>query len=146
MQDRRLAPGVAAALAVGIALGNALIGLPYMLHAFGPTEAEVVQWGRVALAAGLVLAGLSFALTLTEGRAAALRLVVALGYGFLALMQVLPSALWPLFHGTGVSDGSPPSAFVAHWAYALPHVALLAGNVVVMWRLLRPSVRVSGHR
>lgn len=142
MQDRRLAPGVAPALA----LGNALIGLPYMLRAFGPTEAEVVQWGRIALAAGLVLATLSLALVLIEGRAAALRLVAALGYGFLACMQVLPSALWPLFHGTGISDGSPPSAFIAHWAYALPHVALLAGNIWAMWRLFRPLVRASSHR
>lgn len=141
MQKKPLAPGIVAALGVG----NALIGLPYMLRAFGPTEAEVVQWGQVALAAGLFLAGLSLALAFTEGRVAALRFVTALGYGFLALMQVLPSLLWPLFHGMGISDGSPPSDFVAHWAYALPHVALLAGNILVMWRLLRPWVRMPSH-
>ncbi|NLG50775.1 MAG: hypothetical protein GX552_11750 [Chloroflexi bacterium] len=135
MQDRRLA--------LGVALCDALIGLPYLLHAFGPTEAEVAQWGLLALVGGLALAGLSFALT--DERLAALKLLAAAGYGFLVLMQVLPVILWPLFHGSGISDGSPPSDFVAHWAYALPHAALLVANVLVMWRLLRSVARAPSH-
>ena len=31
------------------ALGSTAIGLPYILHAFGPTEAEVVAWGWVSV-------------------------------------------------------------------------------------------------
>jgi hypothetical protein len=29
--------------------GAILLGLPYVLHAFGPTEVEVVIWGEVSL-------------------------------------------------------------------------------------------------
>jgi hypothetical protein len=30
-------------------IGAILLGLPYIFHAFGPTEAEVVIWGEVSL-------------------------------------------------------------------------------------------------
>ena len=102
--------------------GSILLGLPHLLRAFGPTEAEVVSWGQVALLTGIALAAL--ALLLWRSRRKLAQLVLSLGYGWLALLQVLPIALWILFHGSGISDGSPPSAFVAHWAYALPHLAL----------------------
>jgi len=104
------------------ALGAVLLGLPYLLRAFGPTEAEVVSWGRVTLLTGVTLAVL--ALLLWRSRRKLAQLILSLGYGWLALLQVLPIALWILFHGSGISDGSQPSAFVAHWAYALPHLAL----------------------
>jgi len=104
------------------ALGAILLGLPYLLRAFGPTEAEVVAWGRVTLLTGVALAAL--ALYLWRSRRRLAQLALSLGYGWLAVLQVLPTGLWILFHGSGISDGSPPSAFVAHWAYALPHLAL----------------------
>lgn len=102
--------------------GSILLGMPYLLRAFGPTEAEVVLWGQVAMITGAVLAALALLLARQRNRWA--QLVLSLGYGWLALLQVLPIGLWILFHGSGISDGSPPSAFVAHWGYALPHLAL----------------------
>jgi hypothetical protein len=45
---------------------------------------------------------------------------------------VLPVLLWFSFHGTGISDGTPTSAFVAHWATSLPHLALLLGSLIVI--------------
>ncbi len=32
-----------------------LLGLPYLYRAFGPTEAEVVQWGKVYSSLGVML-------------------------------------------------------------------------------------------
>lgn len=93
------------------AAGAALLGLPYILRAFGPTEAEVVAWGRVSLALGVTLLLLAVGL---GRRSRAARALLAAGFALAALLQVLPIFLWLLFHGTGISDGSPPSAFVAH--------------------------------
>lgn len=118
------------------AAGAALLGLPYLLRAFGPTEAEVVAWGRVSLALGVSLLLLVAALGRCPARAA--RALLAAGFALAVLLQVPPIVLWPLFHGTGISDGSPPSAFVAHWAYALPHLALLALSLGISWDLARP--------
>ena len=120
---------------IGSAAGAVLLGLPYIVHAFGPTEAEVVTWGQVSVLAGAVMLLLSAAAG--RSRAAAARGALALGFGLLALLQVPPAILWFAFHGTGISDGSPPSAFVAHWGFALPHLALLAVCLAVVYGRLR---------
>ena len=114
-------------------IGTILLGLPYVLHAFGPTEAEVVTWGRLSLYLGTVLILLSIGIARSDGRAA--KLFLSLGYTGLALFQVLPILLWFAFHGSGVSDGSPSSAFVAHWLYSIPHFALLIVSLVVLYQL-----------
>ncbi|MDX9953475.1 MAG: hypothetical protein RBT75_05245 [Anaerolineae bacterium] len=115
--------------------GSILLGLPYLVHAFGPTEAEVVSWGQVAIATGAVLAGLVLLLWRQRHRWA--QIVLSVGYGWLALLQVLPIVLWLLFHGTGISDGSPPSPFTAHWAFALPHLALFVLSAFILRQLPR---------
>jgi hypothetical protein len=115
--------------------GSILLGLPYLYRAFGPTEAEVVSWGQVAITTGAVLAGL--ALILWRQRPQWGKIVLSLGYGWLALMQVLPIVLWLVFHGAGISDGSPPSPFTAHWAFALPHLALFVLSALIVRQLPR---------
>ncbi|MBN2389756.1 MAG: hypothetical protein JXR84_03470 [Anaerolineae bacterium] len=102
-------------------VGAILLGLPYIFHAFGPTEAEVVTWGKVSLYTGLILTLL--AIVIGRSPKKLFRGILALGYLFLALLQVLPIFLWFTFHGMGISDGTPPSPFVAHWGYAIPHLA-----------------------
>ena len=62
--------------------------------------------------------------------------VAGLGWGIVALLQVPPVLLWFAFHGSGISDGTPPSTFVAHWAYSIPHLALLAASAVMVRTLL----------
>ncbi len=111
-------------------IGAVLLGVTYIFHAFGPTEAEVVTWGEVSLYTGIVLTLLSVGI----GRSTKWipRSILALGYLFLALLQVLPIFLWFTFHGTGISDGTPPSPFVAHWVYAIPHLVLLVIGIVVI--------------
>jgi len=111
-------------------VGAILLGLPYIYYVFGPMEAEVASWGEVSLYTGIVLTLLAIVI----GRSAKklFRGILALGYLFLALLQVLPIFLWFTFHGTGISDGTPPSAFVAHWVYALPHIVLLIAGLAVI--------------
>lgn len=123
---------VAAALA---GLGTVLLGLLYTNHAFGPTEAEVVDWGRIAIVLGAIL-GVG-AIVAARVRHAVVVLFLAIDCAAVAALQVPPIGLWILFHGTGISDGSPPSAFVAHWAYGLPHVAVAAAGLYAMLGLLR---------
>lgn len=111
-------------------VGAILLGLPYIFHAFGPTEAEVVSWGEISLYTGVALTLLSIGIGHSTKRIS--RGILALGYLFLALLQVLPIFLWFTFHGTGISDGTPPSPFVAHWGYAIPHLVLLVIGIMVI--------------
>jgi hypothetical protein len=116
-------------------IGAVLLGLPYIFHAFGPTEAEVVTWGEVSLYTGVVLVFLSAGIGHRNSRAA--KVVLALGYIILALLQVPPVFLCFAFHGAGISDGTPPSTFVAHWWYSVPHLALLIASLMVLYYLVR---------
>lgn len=115
--------------------GAILLGVPYIFYAFGPTEAEVVSWGEVSLYTGIILTLL--AVVIGRNPRKLFRGVLALGYLFLALLQVLPIFLWFAFHGTGISDGTPPSPFVAHWGYAIPHLVLLIASLVVIASTLK---------
>ena len=128
---RRLQPLAVSAL-------SALVGTPYMLRYFGPTEAEVAQWGVLSISLGgvLMVAGWLYAVLGSRwlGR------VLLVGCAAVAVLQPLPVLLWIAFHGSGISDGSPPSTFVAHSAYALPHLLLLAASVSSLPALLRPAV------
>ncbi len=117
------------------AVGAILLGLAYLLHAFGPTEAEVVTWGRISLFIGIVLVLLSS--SLGHRHSASIKAILGVGYAVLALLQVLPIFLWFAFDGTGISDGTPPSSFVAHWVYALPHLVLLSLSLVAFYRLYK---------
>ena len=111
------------ALMLAGGIGGVLLGLPYIFHAFGPTEAEVAHWGMICTLAGAVLLMLAVGIGRSKQRVA--KVGLAAGYTALALLQVPPIFLWFVFHGTGISDGTPPSEFVAHWGYALAHLALL---------------------
>lgn len=118
-----------------VGAGSVLLGLPYLFHAFGPTEAEVAQWGLVSIYAGLVLWPLGLAMWRDGGSLT--RVVAVPVHCVVAFLQIPPAFLWFAFHGSGISDGTPPSDFVAHWAFALPHVVLLAlSGVVVFWLLV----------
>ena len=118
-------------LACGI--GAILLGLSYIFHTFGSTEAEVVTWGWISLFLGICLILLSIGIGRSKKRAA--KVFLSLGYLGLALFQVVPILLWFAFHGSRISDGTPPSAFVAHWSYSIPHVAVLIFSLVVLYQL-----------
>lgn len=115
------------------------LGLAYVFHAFGPTEAEVVTWGLVCVWLGGVLVVASLLLARSQHILA--NVALALGFSTLALLQLLPAGLWFIFHGRGISDGTPPSQFVAHWAYALPHLLLAVTSALVVHRTVQGLVR-----
>ena len=114
-------------------IGAILLGLSYIFYAFGPTEAEVVTWGWISLYMGTCLILLSFGIGRSKKRAA--KVFLSLAYIGLALLQLVPLILWFTFHGSGISDGIPPSTFIAHWTYSIPHVALLIVRLVVLYQL-----------
>jgi hypothetical protein len=126
--------------------GAILLGLPYIFHAFGPTEAQVVIWGWVSLCIGVVLLFLAVGLGRSKERLA--KVALASGYIILALLQVPPVVLWFAFHGSGISDGTPPSTFVAHWGYSVPHLVLLGASLVVVGDVIRaaPPLKIPDHR
>ena len=117
------------------ATGAILLGLPYIFHAFGPTEAEVGIWGWISLYLGVSLILLSVGFGRSTERTP--RVFLSLGYTSLAFFQVFPILFWFAFHGSGVSDGTPPSAFVAHWFYSIPHAVLLVVSLLVLHLLWR---------
>jgi hypothetical protein len=130
-----------------ILLGGAgciALGLAYALHAFGPTEAQVVLWGWVSIWLGMALAPLTVGIRHSGSRV--IKGIAGLGWGFVLLLQLPPILLWFAFHGSGISDGTPPSSFVAHWAYAIPHVGILATSVAIAgdlwtWPVAKQSTR-----
>ena len=119
-------------------VGAIVLGLPYMYRAFGPTEAEVVLWGKVSLYIGIVLVLLSLVAGHKRARVV-IKPILGLGYLILSVLQVPPIFLWFLFHGSGISDGTPPSSFVAHWGYAIPHIILLTICVFILSGLFRST-------
>jgi hypothetical protein len=116
-------------------IGAILLGLLYIFRAFGPTEAEVVIWGWLSLCMGASLILLSMGIGRINKKAA--KVFLSLGYIGLALFQVVHILLCLAFHSSGISDGTPASAFVAHWLYSIPHAGLLVVSLMVLYQLWR---------
>ena len=125
-------------------VSSVLTGLLYLLHAFGPTETEIVTWGKTAILAGIVLCALALVAQLTPQPIITLSLLVNLI--LIALLQILPIYLWLVSHGSGILDGSPPGAFTAHWIFALPHSFLLILSLIILVRLSPWHRTVSKHQ
>lgn len=116
-----------------VGLTGVLIGWPYALGFFGPAEREVGLWGVFCLGLGVSLMGLST--RLTPHKNVGLTRLLALGFALLAVLQLLPIQLWFAFYGYAISDGQPPSPFVAHWVYAVPHLLVLALSLTALYQL-----------
>lgn len=108
------------------AIGAIMVAIPYIVHAYGPTEAEVAAWGMFSLAWGIILLLLSL---FSFGK-----IVAYLGFSTVALVQIPPIILWFLFHGQGISDGSPPSGFTAHWGYSMPHILIFLICAAILYK------------
>lgn len=124
------------ALMVVGGVGAIVLGLPYVYRAFGPTEAEVVLWGKVSLYIGIVLVLLSLVAGHKRARVV-IKPILGLGYLILSLLQVPAILLWLLVHR--ISDSRPPSSFVASWGHATPHIILLTVCVFILSRLFRST-------
>jgi len=99
-----------------------------------------VKWrGVLEVMVGLFIIGLSF--FIARGKHIKALLIVLLSIN--TLLQILPSILWFLFNGTGISDGSPPSDFVASWIYSLPHISIgLLGVLCITLFIRKPNLHV----
>lgn len=117
-------------------LGGAVLGVAYIYisvyRPLGPAEAgfykSVRLWGRVSLYTGIVLATVS--LVVGRRRTRPFKLILALGYSVLVLLQLPLIYGWFAGHGYGMSDH--PGSFVIHWRYGIPHVILLAIGAFVL--------------
>ena len=120
------------------AAATALVGLPYFLGVFGAALPVVRDWGTVTLVVGGVLAVLTglFGADPHSYQGAAL----SLSFGLSAASQVLPIFVMVFFHGSSLAETMKPSAFVAHWGYALPHIAILVVTLIVLFRLRRQAL------
>jgi len=92
-----------------------IVGIPYVLGFYGPTETEVVYWGMLSMIMGGVMLG--FAIEIKP-----LKILTKVTALVILLMQIPPIILWFTFYGKGISDGIPQSNFVAHWIFSVPHI------------------------
>lgn len=91
---------------------------------------------------------LFLAVVLGRSKVRLAKVALASGYIILVLLQVPPVVLWFTFHGSNICDGTPPSTFVAHWGYSVPHLVLLGASLMVVYDLVRaaPPLRIRAHR
>jgi len=108
-------------------------GLTYMFGMYGPTEREVSEWGLIEAIVGFLVVCTAFFITGQK----LIKFILAVFLSINMLLQILPTVLWFIFNGTGISDGSPPSNFVASWIYALPHIAIGVISLISIVLLFR---------
>lgn len=113
--------------------GSVLLGLPYILEVFGPTEAEVALWGQVSVFLGILLVISAFTLRRVDVRIN--RFILALEFFILAFLQIPPTFFWIVLHGHGMSDLPYPDQFIAHWGYSIPHMILFLDAILVVYGL-----------
>lgn len=102
-----------------IGIISIIVGLMYVIGVYGATEAEVGYWGLLSVLLGILLIVISF---LIENKLT--RIILVFLSVFSLLIQILPISLWFAFHGSGISDGTPPSSFTAHWGFSIPHIII----------------------
>lgn len=108
------------------AICSIIVSIPYIIHAYGTTEAEVVTWGMFSLAWGIILLFLS--ISMYE------KIVTYIGFLIVGLIQIPPIILWFIFHGHGISDWTSPSSFIAHWGYSMPHIIIFLICVAILYK------------
>ncbi|MCR4441202.1 MAG: hypothetical protein QHH10_04080 [Peptococcaceae bacterium] len=108
------------------------VGLPYVLGLYGPTEAEVRTWGNMAIILGVGILFSSTNVFITKRVLGSLLLITT-------LIQIPPIVLWFVFHGYGISDGTPPSSFMAHWGFSFPHIFVVLAAGWCLFLLYKPA-------
>ena len=106
-------------------------GLLYVVGVIGPTESIVETWGLLAI----ILGGMVVYLGINKNKVSAYVEMVLVF--LLMLIQVPAIILWFTFSGSGISDGTPPSNFVAHWMFVTPHLVIALIGVIVIVSLFK---------
>ena len=114
-------------------LGTIVIGFLYFFRAFIPMEAEVAQWGRVAIILGITLLILSW--IVGEQRGLVSKLVLGLGFFGAAVLQVPPVVLWLTMRVA--TDNTAPFSFVVAGLIAAPHLILFVLCAFIVFRLFK---------
>ncbi|MBO8138629.1 MAG: hypothetical protein H0Z40_10950 [Desulfotomaculum sp.] len=112
-------------------IGSMLIGLPYILNIYSSNRFEVSSWGISAVFLGIFLVASSVAVGHIGSRAS--RMILALEYSVLVILQVPLILLWAFY------DTTPAGETAARWYLAVPHVILMLMGVLVVCRLLQFS-------
>ena len=102
-----------------IGIMSVIVGLIYAIGVYGETEAEVGYWGFFSIIIGAILVVLPNIIWNER-----MKDLLSFFIIFNAIIQMPAIILWFIFHGTGISDGSPPSLFIAHWGYSIPHILI----------------------
>lgn len=113
------------------AICSIFVSIPYIIYAYGPTEREVVYWGMFSFAWGVILLFLSISM---NNRGISEKIVTYIGFFIIGLIQIPPIILWFTFHGYGISDYTPPSSFIAHWGYGMPHIIIFLICIAILYK------------
>ncbi|WP_031515443.1 hypothetical protein [Desulfofalx alkaliphila] len=120
-------------------MGSMVIGLPYICYVFWDSKTEVFYWGLAAIFLGLALIAISVAVSHMDNTFT--RLILAMGYSTLVLLQIPPVVFWLAYHGSSVSGANSPLALKAHWCLAIPHIALIVAGVLVVVSLIQGNYK-----
>ncbi|NUM48566.1 MAG: hypothetical protein HUU38_27990 [Anaerolineales bacterium] len=115
------------------ALGTIATGLPYVFYLYGSQEAEVAQWGRVAIILGIVLLMLSWVLSEKHGLVS--KLLLGLSFSSAAVLQIPPVVLWLTLRVA--TDNTSPYSWVMAGLIALPHLLLFVVCAFVAFRVFK---------
>jgi hypothetical protein len=110
-----------------LSIGTILLGYSYAHEWYGRLESEVQYWGYLSEALGLIL----LILILPRFKGVILTKVIL----FMCLIvNIPPIILWFIFHGSRITDAPPTISdqFIAHWAFSVPHVILVAMCVYLL--------------
>jgi len=110
-----------------LSIGAILLGYSYAHEWYGILESEVQYWGYLSEALGLIL----LIRILPRFKGVILTKVIL----FIGLIiNIPPIILWFIFHGSRITDAPPTISdqFIAHWAFSVPHVVLIAMCVYLL--------------
>ena len=62
------------------------------------------------------------------------KMVTYIGFFIVGLIQIPPIILWFIFYGHEISDGTPPSSFIAHWGYSMSHIFIFLICVAILYK------------
>lgn len=114
-------------------LGIIAIGLAYVFYLFGPQEAEVAQWGRIAIILGITLLILSWILGEIQNLLS--KLILGLGFFGAAVLQVPAVVLWLTLRVA--TDNTPPPPLAVAGLITLPHLLLFVVCAFVVFRIFK---------
>ncbi|WP_078545343.1 hypothetical protein [Litchfieldia alkalitelluris] len=118
-------------LEITLGIISVITGAIYLIGVYGPTEAEIANWGFIAT----ILGGCMIFFGINKGEITNLFKIILLG--FLLLIQLPAIFLWFMFHGSNISDGTPPTQFIAHWIFATPHIMIVLIGVAIIVTTLK---------